>query len=113
MGDFVIAQQQAAAAALDLMDPETVTYTPYNGVARSIEGFLDRQPPEAVGPVDGVPTAVLRVRNDATVGIDAASLDTGGDVVAFPLKWGSSSTKNARILQVLSVDAAWLTLAIG
>jgi len=113
MGDYAIAQQEAASSTLAALDPETVTYTPYGGSARSIEVFLDRQPPQAIEGMGTSPTAIVRARNDVAAGLNAATLDTGGDSVTWPPKRGDSTTKSSRILSILAVDAAWITCLIG
>jgi len=108
MGDFETTMELAGAAAMAALDTETVTYTPRGGSARAIEAIITRAAPDV--EID-VPVARIKVRNDVTLGIDAATVDTGGDTIAWPPKRGGS-TRTSRISDVLSADAGFVTVGV-
>jgi transcription elongation factor len=111
MRDFADTMALAAEAAMACLDSETVVYTPRGGDAVSISAVVERMAPGMVGSVGPVPLARLVVRNDATCGIAAASIDTGGDTVAWAPKKGGS-TRTSRILQIDPATSAGCTVVM-
>lgn len=103
----------AGAAAMTLLDAESIAYTPATGVAVTIDALIDRRPLDGVDGMGRVPKAILRIRNDATYGRLASAIDTGGDSITWPAKKGSTTTRTSRILEILDQDAAFVTLMIG
>jgi len=49
------------------------------------------------------------VRNDASAGISSRELDTGGDKLSLPLRYGRTA-RTVRITRILRQDAAYLIL---
>lgn len=109
MGDFDTTFEVAAEAAAEVMGTESVTYTPYGGEAVAIAGALIRR--MGIHPELQVPVAHITVRNDATYGIDAASIDTGGDTLAWPPKRGGAN-RTAQITAIVSVNAGFVTVEV-
>lgn len=84
------------AAAADLLEVlgEDVSYTPRGGVARTIRAIVDRSPPQRIDARGNVftPRLTIQVLNDATDGIDSASMDAGGsDRVSLAYRPGTTA----------------------
>jgi len=108
MGDFETTMELAAAATMAALDTETVVYTPRGGAARSIEAVITRGAPD---PDIDVPVARVKVRNHATLGIDASAIDTGGDTLAWSPKRGGSN-RTSRITDLLGADAGFVSVGV-
>ena len=96
-------------------ESETITYRP-DGVAlsdRSIEAVVERDPPEPVRETPGLlrPGIIVHVRNDATLGISAAELDTGQDVLLLAKRVGGTAVA-MHIATILTQDAGLLSLEV-
>lgn len=112
MGDFAISMQEASEAAMTVLDAETVTYTPNGGDARSISALVQRELPIEVPGGAVVPGARLTVRNDATDGIAAGDVDTGGDTVAWSPKRGGSS-RTSRIVRIAYAGSGMVVVEVA
>lgn len=113
MTDFGTTLGLVGAAALTLLDAESVVYTPATGSAVTIDALIDRRPIDAVPEELGrTPRATLKIRNHATLGRLASAIDTGGDTVTWkPKKDGT--TRTSSVMEILDQDAAFVTLMIG
>lgn len=79
-----------AAAAPALVFPvmgESITYTPSGGSPRTITALVDRNPLEELSELGAVlvPAVEIEVLDNATTGIDSATLNVGGDTVTVAL----------------------------
>ncbi len=112
MSAFDDTLELAGEAMLACLDPETITYTPAVGAARSIEALIQREVPLELANHEIVPATVLRVRNHATLGILASAVDTGGDKITWQPKRGGA-TKDSRIVRIVAQDAGHLVLEVA
>jgi hypothetical protein len=98
----------AMLKSLDLT--ETVSYLVAGEDARSIHATVDRGGAEPImqGQAPGIQIAVL---NDASVGIDAATLDVGTDRIEVAERIGGTA-KARGIQRIISQDVDFLTLAV-
>ncbi|HUX16199.1 MAG TPA: hypothetical protein VMW52_06980 [Phycisphaerae bacterium] len=108
MGDFDTTMVLAAEAAFAALGTESVVYTPAGGTARTIDAVIQRLGIE--GHFDA-PAARVKVRQDGTLGIDAAQIDTGGDTLAWPPKRGGAQ-RTSRITGIAAADAGFVTLEV-
>jgi hypothetical protein len=91
----------AGAAALDTTDPfyaildkegEAITYKPRTGVSRTIKAILTRLPIGPGGPPDVMtPRMTALCANHGTYGILRTGIDTGGDIITVPMKYGETA----------------------
>ncbi len=89
---------------------ENVSYLIAGEDARTIQATVDRGGMEAYmqGMAPGITAAVL---NDASAGIDAATLDVGTDRLEVAERIGGEA-KARGIQRIISQDADWLVLAV-
>ena len=111
MSDFATTMALGAEAALEVLDAESITYTPVGaaGLIRSV--LVRRLPPRDIG-IGVVPLAEVTLRHDATAGRLASAIDTGGDTITWSPKPGGT-TKVSRILEIVSVNGGFVTVLIG
>lgn len=108
--DDILAQEAAATAGLNPGD-EQRTYTP-SGATAGVSVWLNvnRVGPRAVPGVPDVFAAPeFKVFLYAGQGID--SIDTGGDTVTIPLKFGGAAVA-VPVAEIVSQDAAGWTLRL-
>lgn len=94
---------------------EPVTYRPRTGAARAIQASLVRNPPATPAELSRgfTPSMMITVLNDATRGISAAELDTGGDAILLAQRLGDATSAAILLPPPDSQDAATLTFRIG
>lgn len=71
---------------------EEVTFTPRNGVARTINADVQRDPPVEISVPGGQarrPKMIVTLRNHATLG--ASSIDSGGDTITVAYRLGGTA----------------------
>ena len=91
-------------------DTETVTYRPARGTAREIQALVDRSGrEERTGAA--TPGFELTVLNDATHGVAAGELDSGGDVIEVAEQPGGAAIRR-RVVQVIERDAEFLKVHV-
>ena len=102
------------ADALLVAFPETITYVPRVGATREISCVVDRHPVEVVPSTPGAVAPFARVypKNDATEGISAEELDTGGDAVQFPERLGGATDRTWSIARMAQHDDGMLELEV-
>ena len=96
-----------------MLHGETVTYRPKVGGSYTRTAVVERNPPAMFDPVGNVvaPSAIVRFHNDATIGVDPVTLNTGGDKVDISLRNGATPTTRG-VYQVISTDGGVTALAI-
>ena len=102
-----------AFSQLLIIHGETVTYRPKVGGSFERTAVVERNPPDlfdAVGNAVAV-NAIVRFHNDATTGVDANNLNTGGDEIDIAIRNGAT-VKTQSVFQVLSTDAGVTVLAV-
>lgn len=102
-----------AFAQLLLLHGETITYRPKVGGSYERTAIVERNPPalfDAAGNAVA-PTAIVYLHNDATTGVDANNLNTGGDKIDIALRNGATPTTQS-VYQVLSTDGGITELAV-
>lgn len=107
--DFDTTMQLAGEAAMECLGTEAVIYTPRAGAARPIQVIVQRL---GLDPIQHVPIARIKARQQATLGLDAASLDTGGDKITWSPKRGGPA-RSSRIQQVLAADGGFVTVEVA
>ena len=100
MSAFADTMELAAEAMLGCMPWETIVYRPRAAGSRNIKALVQRDLPLELANHEIVPATVLRVRDHATLGILASTLDTGGDRVTWRPKRGGA-VKTSRIVRLL------------
>jgi hypothetical protein len=108
MTDFDTTMQLAAAAMPECLGAESVTYTPRGGAARVISVVVQRL---GIHPDLRVPFAQIKAREHATLGLAAATLDTGGDTIAWQPKPGGTA-RTGRITSLISANAGFVTVEV-
>lgn len=87
---------------------EAISYTPYGGVAKSINAIVLRRRLDGIGPDRGMTmakTCEIYIANNATSGV--ASVDKGRDKVSFAALVGGTA-RTWTVLEVMdSDDGAW------
>lgn len=104
---------QNAFAQILLLHGETVTYRPKVGGSYERTAVVERNPPalfDAAGNAVA-PNAIVRFLNDATSGVDANNLNTGGDKIDIALRSGAKPTTQ-NVFEVLSTDGGVTVLAV-
>lgn len=94
---------------------EPVTYIPRSGGSVSIMAIITREPARSY-EVNGkviTPRFLLRVHNDAVIGIAVESLDTGGDKVDLLDRPTGTTPKERTIVALLSSDSGVVELAVN
>ncbi len=108
MGDFDTTMELAGAAMLECLGTETVTYTPRGGVGRPIAVLVHRL---GIDPETRVPLARIEAREHATLGVVAATLDTGGDTIAWQPK-PEGATRVGRVTALISANAGIVVVEV-
>jgi len=98
-------------ALFTTLSPVDIVYQSCNESGdRDIEGLIFYKEAELNDRVKGkVPILEVLVKNNITDGISVDEIDTGGDKVQIPVRQGSSK-KWARIMRIISQNAAFLKL---
>ncbi len=112
MSDFSDTMAVAAEAALEVLDTESITYTPLGGVGVARDALIHRIGNRGAGPLGPAPEAEVTLRNDATAGRLASAIDTGGDTLTWAPKRGGA-TKVSRVLEIVSTNGGFVTVLIG
>ena len=91
---------------------ETLTYRPRAGGTRSITGIIERDPPETLpqSPRGIAESMTIHVVNSATTGISSGEIDTGGDKIDVPVRFGE--TAKTRTIIGFEHDAGMLRLEV-
>jgi len=114
MSDVFDDTLKAAAASFFLLPgAEWITYRPRTGAARRIRAVVTRSEWIALPGVEGgsrPPFGVL-VKNDATNGIDSATVDTGGDELDIAPNVGEPP-KAFRPAEIMNHDAGLMFLKV-
>lgn len=105
------ALQMAVGSALDAFSADTIIYQPRSGAARSIEAIVEYPGPAAINGLSGGsrPVIDIYVKNDSTIGIGSDEIDTGGDKIQVPPRFGRAAV-TMRIVRIVSHDKATLHL---
>jgi hypothetical protein len=105
--------KRAAESFFQLPGVEQLTYRPRTGSARRIRAIVTRLGGEGLPGISGGSTATFNilVQNDATKGIDSATMDTGGDQIDVAPNLGEPP-KSFRIAEILNHDAGLILLAV-
>lgn len=86
------------------------------GVAdiRNIKAIITRQPIEGLGGMQhgNSPKAIMEIANDATKGILASELDTGGDEIEYRINRGESPQWRHITKKPEGQTAGWIVLEI-
>lgn len=94
---------------------EPVTYIPRSGGSVGISAIITREPARAF-EVNGkviTPRFLVRVHNDATIGIAVESLNTGGDKIELLDRPTDTTPKERTIVALLSSDSGVVELAVN
>lgn len=94
---------------------EPVTYTPRSGSAVAITAIITREPARSY-EVNGkviTPKFLVRVLNDAALGIAVESLNTGGDKLSLLDRPTSSTATERTIVALLSSDSSVVEIAVN
>ncbi|HYE19918.1 MAG TPA: hypothetical protein VEA69_15825 [Tepidisphaeraceae bacterium] len=106
---------ESAGWAVDGMGGESIVYSPKTGAARTITAIVERHAPEqfdAGGPMFSAIT--ITVRNHATSGILATSINWGGDTVTLAATKGGTAAAYLLVGPApISQDAGMVTLAVN
>lgn len=115
MSDFFNDVLQDDAAGFLELGGEDVVYRPRGGTPRTITALVDRPQPVYVGSGQNVIARKLSitVANDATTGVDAATLDVTGDSFDVADKPGKARTTRKISGDVPTVDAGMITLNLS
>lgn len=75
---------------------EPLVYYPRAGGTRSIVGIVTRNPLEPLG-IEGMLSEgdEIDVENSTVTGIASSELDTGGDMIGYPTRKGTTASKRA------------------
>lgn len=103
------ALQLAVGPSFGTLDAKTIIYYPRGGGSRSIEAIIEYPGPAAIDGLLGGsrPVIDIYVKNDSISGISSAEVDTGGDKVDVPMRFGLSASR-MRIVNLIGHDKAVL-----
>lgn len=92
---------------------EPMIYYPGGGGSRSITGIPTRRPYQTMDgtPTGNAPVTDVLVANNATTGISAAELNTGGDKLGIDVRIGET-VQQRRITQLLMQDAGMIRVEV-
>lgn len=113
MSRFATQFRRTAAPNLQRQFGEPVVYYRGDGVERSINAMVTRDPLTIIaelGDTLGV-SIIVEVRNDATYGITSSEVDTAVDQIGVPLRNGEAAIPRS-VVRVLSDSGAYLRLAL-
>jgi len=107
------ALQLATGPTMDGLGASTITYRPRGGGSRSIEAIVEYPGPAAIGDLSGGgrPVMDIYVKNDSTAGISSAEVDTGGDKLDVPLRFGLTAAR-VRVTRIVAQDKAILHIQV-
>ncbi len=110
---FATQFKKTGARGLLMQFGETVTYYPNSGASRSITAMVLREELATVGELGDVQSQsiVVRVLNDATVGISSTEVETGGDEIGVALRLGEAAKRRA-IVRVQADSTGMLRLLL-
>jgi len=94
---------------MDGLNAKTITYRPRSGASRSIKAIIEYPGPGAIDGLSGGsrPVMDIYVENSSTTGISSAEVDTGGDKLDVPLRFGLTNTR-VRVTRIVAQDKAIL-----
>ena len=103
------ALQLAVGPTMDGLDAKSITYRPRTGASRSIKAIIDYPGPDVIGGLAGGsrPIMDIYIKNDSTTGISSAEVDTGGDKLDVPLRFGLTAAR-VRVTKIVAQDKAIL-----
>lgn len=103
------ALQLAVGSMLHGLSVKTIVYRPRIGSSRNIEAIIEYPGPETIDGLAGGSRPILDVyiRNDSIKGISSAEVDTGGDELDVPLRYGLTN-QEVRIIQIVDQNKAML-----
>ena len=103
----------AVGPTLEGLSAKQIVYYPRSGGSRTIEAIVEYLGPQQVAGLAGGsrPQMDVYVRNNSATGISSAQVDTGGDKLDVPLRYGKSA-KKVRINEVIAQDKAMLKLRV-
>ena len=93
------------------LDYETVTYYPRSGGSRSISAVLEFPGAELIGDLTGGrrPVVDVYVKNNSSSGISSAEVNTGGDKIKVPQRYGLTAN-TIKIIEIAGQEKALLHL---
>ena len=91
---------------------ETVVYRPYAGGTRSVPALVDRWGRQAQAGMPAAPGFLVTVLNDATAGVAATEVNTGGDRIDVAEFHGGTPITR-QILGMTAEDGDWTELSVG
>lgn len=91
---------------------ESITYTPRNGTARTINAVVNRNPPETAAGNGLKPSMTITVANHATLGIDITTFNAGGDYVTLGTDTGDTTKRICLHGKPITQDAGMLTFEV-
>lgn len=105
------ALQMATDSIFEFLGAQWISYLPSGGDERRIKAILHFPGAEPMGPLAGGsrPHVELLVKNDSTIGIASAEVDTGGDKITAPLR-RDQAARTLRIVKIIGQDKAMLRL---
>jgi len=94
---------------MDGLDAKSITYRPRTGASRSVKAIVDYPGPGAIGGLAGGSRPILDIyiENSSTSGISSAEVDTGGDKLDVPLRFGLTAAR-VRVTKIVAQDKAIL-----
>jgi len=95
---------------MDGLGAKTITYLPRGGGSRNIEAIIEYPGPGAIGGMASSgsrPIMDIYIENSSTSGISSAEVDTGGDKLDVPLRFGLTAAR-VRITRIVAQDKAVL-----
>lgn len=93
---------------------ESITYTPLGESGRTFDAILERSPPSIYDSAGNVvtPAFIVRFHNDATLGVAASEIDTGGDTIELVPVLGSAVKKTYQVIRLISQDSGVCQVAV-
>jgi len=96
-------------STFDGLSYDTITYYPRNGGSREIRATLEFLGPDTIGTFSRRPVIDIYIKNNSSSGISSAEVDTGGDKIELPLRYGLAVRK-VRIVKIMGQEKALLHL---
>jgi len=93
--------------SLESLSYDTIIYRPRAGGTRTIKGIIDFAGPAPIGALAGGSRPVIDIyfENSSVRGISSAEVDTGGDKLDLPQRYGLAA-KTLRIIDMPAQDRA-------
>jgi len=103
------ALQLAVGPTMDGLNAKSIIYRPRGGGSRNIKAIIEYPGPGAIGDLagGGRPIMDIYIKNSSTSGISSAELDTGGDKLDVPLRFGLTAAR-VRVTKIVAHDKAIL-----